>query len=79
MTAVAARRIVRRIGHDGWLLVKDVNARLVGKRLMLVTLFSRWLEQTVNLPEEGGRVNPARGQRKGGRGENQKERSHARG
>ncbi len=59
--------------------VKDVNAGLVGKRLMLVTLFSRWLEQTVNLPEKGGGVNPARGQREGGRDENQRERSHARG
>jgi hypothetical protein len=78
MTAVAARRIVRRIGHDGWLLVKDVNARLVGKRLMLVTLFLGGLSRRSTYQKRGEGVNPARGQRKGGRGENQRERSHAR-
>jgi hypothetical protein len=36
-------------------LVKDVDTRMVGKRVMFFTPFSRQLEQTVNLPGEGGK------------------------
>jgi hypothetical protein len=59
-------------------LSRDVDSRKANKRVIFITLFPRWLKQTVNLPREGGRpVQPGvRG--KGGRDENQKERSHAR-
>jgi hypothetical protein len=57
-------------------LVKDVDTRMVGKRVMFFTPFSRQLEQTVNLPGEGGRGQSSQGLE--GRGENQKKRSHAR-
>jgi hypothetical protein len=36
------------------LLIGDVVDRMVGERVMFFTLFNRWLEQTVNLPGEGG-------------------------
>ncbi len=44
----------------GW-LVRDVDSRIAGKRVVFFTHFPRWLEQTVNLPGEGGRGQSSQG------------------
>jgi hypothetical protein len=49
-------------------LVKDVDTRMVGKRVMFFTPFSRQLEQTVNLPGEGGRGQSSQGSEERGGG-----------
>jgi hypothetical protein len=68
VTAVAAAGVFRVMHVEVSYLARGVDGRLVGKRVMFTTPFPRWLEQTVNLPGEGGRGQSSQGSEERGGG-----------